>query len=134
MTLIKKFCKDVTFDEERARESLKNTSKYKNEEKREAAIQSLKKQFEIAKKANKIFTMKTYKPVHGRVGFIDFLKFATPEQQKLYETLKQGAEVLICDDFLTTEATVKEAIRFLNSINPDTKISVFILINQYRDL
>ena len=134
MQLIKKFCKEVTFDEERAYNALINTEKYKDHEDAIRAVSSLRNQFERAKQTDSLFTMKHYQPVHGRAGFIDFLKFATSKQQKLYETLRQGAEVLICDDFLTTGSTVSEIIRFLNSINSDTQISVFILIDQYRNM
>lgn len=134
MRLIKKLCKDVTFDEEKAYQSLILTNKYNTPQKAHYAIKRLKLEFEKAKKENKLFTMKRYTPVHGRAGFMDFLKFPTVEQQELYETLRNGAEVLICDDFLTTGSTVKEAIRFLNSINPNTKISIFVMMDQYRQI
>ena len=134
MQLIKRFCREVTFDEEKAYNALINTEKYKEHEDAINAVNSLKKQFERAKQTNNLFTMKHYQPVHGRVGFINFLKFPSKKDQKLYEALRQGAEVLICDDFLTTGSTVNEIIRFLNSINPNTKISVFVLIDQYRDM
>lgn len=133
MQLLKKLCKDVTFDEERARKALMQTNKYSSKEATENAIKSLKRQFEDAKQTGELFKMKLYKSVVGRVGFIDFLKFATPQDQKLYETLHEGTEVLICEDFLTSGATVNEIIRFLNSINPNNKISVFVLINQLRN-
>ena len=135
MQLLKKMCNEVTFDEERARESLRATNKYgRSEEEVERAIKSLKKQFEDAIAEGGLFHMKRYKPVAGRVGFIDFLKFANKYDQETYEELKDGTEVLICDDFLTSGATVKEIIRFLTNINPKNKISVFILINQLRQL
>ena len=130
--LIKKMTQEVTFDENRAREALAKTNKYSTEYDREQAIEELKNQFEIAKKKDEIFTMKHYQPVHGRAGFIDFLKFPTPKHQAFYEALKNGTEVLICDDFMTSGSTIKEIIRFLNSINANTNISVFVLIDQYR--
>ena len=83
-------------------------------------------------KKDEVFTMKHYQPVRGRAGFIDFLKFPTPKHQAFYEALKNGTEVLICDDFMTSGSTIKEIIRFLNSINANTNISVFVLIDQYR--
>lgn len=130
--LIKKMTQEVTFDENRAREALAKTNKYSTEYDREQAIEELKNQFEIAKKKDEIFTMKHYQPVRGRAGFIDFLKFPTPKHQAFYEALKNGTEVLICDDFMTSGSTIKEIIRFLNSINANTNISVFVLIDQYR--
>ena len=132
LQLIKKMCKDVTFDEDRAMEALLKTDKYKNRIDAENAIKSLKQQFNQAIKKGGIFKIKLYKPVIGRAGFIDFLKFATPAHQKLYETLREGTEVLICEDFMTSGSTVNEIIRFLNTINPNNKISVYVLINQLR--
>ena len=131
--LIKKMCKDVTFDEARAREALENTKRYNNKKDIDDVIKSLKAQFQRAIRAGGLFKMKLYKPVIGRAGFIDFLKFSTPAHQRLYETLKAGTEVLICEDFITSGSTVNEIIRFLNTINPNNKISVFVLINQMRD-
>lgn len=133
LQLIKKMCKDVTFDEERAREALMSTEKYRNKRDVDAAIKNLKAQFEAEKRRGGLFKIKLYKPVIGRSGFIDFLKFPTQAHQKLYETLKEGTEVLVCEDFITSGSTVNEIIRFLNSINPNNKISVFVLINQMRD-
>ena len=132
LQLLKKMCKDVTFDEDRARKALLNTVRYQDQEDAEAAVQTLKKQFEIAKKAGNPFEIKRYKPVVGRVGFIDFFKFATPAHRNIYEKLVSGTEVLVCVDFLTSGSTVSEIIRFLNSINKNVKITVFVLINQKR--
>lgn len=134
MQLIKRMCRDVTFDENRARDALQKTERYGNDERKlESAIRSLKSQFEDAKRNNEIFKMKRYKPVAGRYGFIDFLRFGNPYDQETYERLKEGTEVLICDDFITSGSTIREVIRFLNTINQNTKISVFVLVNQMRN-
>ena len=133
MRLLKKMCNEVTFDENRAREALRKTERYgHSEEAIESAIQSLKNQFEQTIQEGGLFKMKRYKPVAGRAGFIDFLKFANSYEQETYESLKEGTEVLVCDDFLTAGSTVSEVIRFLTNINPNNKISVFILIDQQR--
>jgi hypothetical protein len=134
MQLIKKFCKDVTFDEDRARAALLKTKRYgKRPNLIDGIIKSMKEQFEEAKQENGLFKIKRYKPVAGRYGFIDFLRFRNPQDQETYERLQEGTEVLICDDFITSGSTVNEIIRFLNTINPNNKISVFVLINQKRD-
>lgn len=133
LRLLKKFCKDVTFDEKKAKEALMKTLKYADEEDANEAVENLKKQFNKAIKDGGLFKMKIYQPVAGRIGFMDFLKFETPAHQELYRTLKEGTEVLICEDFITSGSTVNEIIRFLNTINPNNKVSVFVLINQLRD-
>ena len=133
LQLIKELAKNVTFDEVKADEALASTEKYKNPKKRKRAINDLKRQFEYAKKSGKIFKMKNYMPVLARVGFSNFLKFANEEQRDLYTALDKGTEVLICEDFITSGSTIKEIVRFLNSVNPDNKISVYVLINQKRN-
>ena len=133
MRLLKKLCQDVTFDEERARAALRKTRSYGgSEESIDEVIESLKNQFEKAIEEGGLFKIKRYQPVAGRAGFIDFLKFANEREQHIYETLREGTEVLICEDFITSGSTVNEIIRFLNTINPKNKISVFVLIDQLR--
>jgi hypothetical protein len=133
LQLIKELAKNVTFNEQKADKALANTIKYKNPIKRRRAIEDLKREFEKAKKSNAIFKMKKYLPSVARVGFTNFLKFANEEEEELYKTLDEGTEVLICEDFITSGSTVKEIIRFLNSVNPNNKISVYVLINQARN-
>ena len=133
MRLLKKLCEDVTFDEERARVALRKTRSYGgSEEAIDEVIDSLKNQFEKAIEEGGLFKIKRYQPVAGRAGFIDFLKFANEREQHIYETLREGTEVLVCEDFITSGSTVNEIIRFLNTVNPKNKISVFVLIDQLR--
>ncbi len=133
MQLIKKLCSEVTFDRDKAKEALRKTNRYgSDEEAIENAVERIEYDFNREKKSGRLFTMKKYQPVAGGAGFMDFLKFANSYDQKIYETLRKGTEVLICDDFITSGTTVKEIIRFLNSVNPNNKISVFVLINQLR--
>ena len=133
LELFKKHCQEVTFDEERARKALMQTTRYgKDIRKVDDAIEHIKGLFEQAKLKNALFTMKAYIPVIGRAGFIDFLKFKDDADQNVYRNLRAGKEVLICDDFLTSGATIEEIKRFLRTINPDVKLSVFVLVNQLR--
>ena len=133
LELFKKHCQEVTFDEERARKALMQTTRYgKDIRKVDDAIEHIKGLFEQAKIKNDLFTMKAYKPVISRAGFIDFLKFKDDADQNVYRNLRAGKEVLICDDFLTSGATIEEIKRFLRTINPDVKLSVFVLVNQLR--
>ena len=134
MRLIKKMCEDVTFDEDKARKALKATKRYRDDDVGiEEAIENIKDIFEEQKSKGKLFKMKLYRPVAGRYGFTDFLRFANETEQRIYEKLKEGTEVLICEDFITTGSTINYIIEFLNSFNPNTKISVFVLINQLRE-
>lgn len=73
--------------------------------------------------------MKRFIPKAIRSGFYDFLKFKTEKERKVYEAL-QGVDVLVYDDFLTSDSTVKEIIRYLRAIHDENSLTVFVLIKQ----
>ena len=73
--------------------------------------------------------MKKFVPRQVREAFTDFLKFESKETEEVYRNL-QGVDVLAFDDFLTSGSTVKEIIRYLGAINPNNKLTIFILVNQ----
>lgn len=95
-------------------------------------INDFKDRFESWKQKGFLFEMKKILPSKIRPAFTNFLKFKTDEQKQIYKQL-QNTEVLIYDDFLTSGSTVKEIIRYLKAINPNNKLTVFVLINQ-RDI
>ena len=132
--LLKRKIKDVTFDAERALEALKRTNKYGNWTEEEL----IAKVYEVADKFNDMdseekFTIKKYLPVVVREGFINYLNFKNKYDEEIYRNLDKGTEVLIVDDFITSGSTLKEMIRFLNTINPNNKITVFAFMNQLRE-
>ena len=47
--------------------------------------------------------------------------------------MESGTEALICDDFITSGSTVREMERYLHSINPNVKMTVFVLVDQLRE-
>lgn len=133
MKLYKKMCADVTFDENKALKALQKLNRYRDDKDAALAkVEQMKELFEEQKESGKLFKMKLYTPAPVREGFMDFLKFANETEQRIYEKLRKGIEVLICEDFVTSGSTIREMIRFLNSINPNTQISVFVLIDQLR--
>lgn len=126
-------CADVTFDENKALKALQKLNRYRDDKDAALAkVEQMKELFEEQKESGKLFKMKLYTPAPVREGFMDFLKFANETEQRIYEKLRKGIEVLICGDFVTSGSTIREMIRFLNSINPNTQISVFVLIDQLR--
>lgn len=126
--LLKDTYENVQFNEDRAYDLLIE-NKFKTEDAYKE-INKLKRQFEKYKSQNRLFQMKTIVPVCLRNSVSNFLKFANGEQEDVYKRL-DGVNVLFYDDFLTTGTTVREAIRYLKSINPSVKITVFILIKQH---
>ena len=134
LKLIKNLCRDVVFDRERARTALENTEKYRGKKKAiEHALDNIERQFHSLQGTNKAFKMKLYSPVVARIGFTNIFRFKTQEQEDIYRQLESGTNVLLCDDFITSGSTVKEMQDVLNSINPNNKLTVFILINQLRN-
>lgn len=131
--LVKATYDNIKFDRDKAKKALMKTDKYRNEKKAEDAVRDIEILFETNKRNGKLFKMKNYMPVVARCGFYDFLKFDTEEHREVFESLANGSEALICDDFITSGSTVKEMERYLHSINPDVNMTVFVLVDQLRE-
>jgi hypothetical protein len=132
--LLKKIVKEVRFDKQKAFDALKRTNKYgnKTDEYLWKLVNKINIQFQQANPIS-LFKIKEYVPVVIREGFIDYLKFRNDEEKEIYCNLTKGTEVLIIDDFITSGSTLKEIIRFLNTINPNNNITAFAFINQLRE-
>ena len=127
--LIKELYDNIKFNQETVIQILK--SEHRSDSYIKSVITKTLKKFNELKASKALFEMKQYLPTSVRFGFEDFLTFKTEEDKQLFMSL-QGANVLVIDDFLTSGATVKEIIRYLNAINPTNKLTVFILVNQRR--
>lgn len=129
VSLVKETYDHVTFDEDAAVSAMKANTRMSD-----AAIartlRKNKEKFNDLKAAGKLFEMKRFLPPAFRSGFMNFLKFKTDEERELYSRL-QGANVLVYDDFITSGTTVKEILRYLNSINPNNTLTVFVLVKQH---
>lgn len=135
--LIKRLCSEVTFDENKAFDALRKTTKYSN--KSDSTLKkivhniTLELQRVIKKDPMARFQMKRYMTVVARVGFSSFLKFKNKFDEQLYKNLENGTDVLICDDFATSGSTLREMRDFLMSVNQNNNITAFALINQNRN-
>lgn len=133
---LKKLCSEVTFDEEKAFKTLKNTEKYgiKSDAEIRKIVHRITKQLDrtIRTNPNELFQIKRYSPVLARIGFSSFLRFKNKFEENVYRNLENGTDVLICDDFVTSGSTLSEMRSFLTAINPNNKITAFALINQQR--
>lgn len=128
LRLIKQMYKYVTFDKDKAYDTMMKTHKYSSEE-AENLVMIASAKLEELKKTNSLFEMKKFLPRELREGFENYLKFIDEESREIYRNL-QGVNVLIFDDFLTSGATIKETIRYLRSINETNTLTVFTLIKQ----
>lgn len=95
----------------------------------ENRINQLLVKFDELKKSGALFEMKSFLPREIRSAFTHFLKFHDDAERRTYESL-QGVNVLIFDDFLTSGATIKEAIRYLRSIHNKNNLTAFVLVKQ----
>ena len=125
--LVKKCYSEVTFDKNKLETILKK--KHWSPVNIEDTINNVEYKFQQLKKSGKLFEMKKFIPRQVREAFTDFLKFESKETEEVYRNL-QGVDVLAFDDFLTSGSTVKEIIRYLGAINPNNKLTIFILVNQ----
>lgn len=125
--LVKQTYNDVTFNTDIAFKALVKAGW--NIVDAEDEVNFINNKFNNLKEEGELFQIKRFIPSEIRKGFSNFLKFKNDRQKQTYEKL-QGVDVLIYDDFLTSGSTVKEVIRYLNAINPDNTLTVFVLINQ----
>lgn len=131
--LVKETYENIKFDVDVAVDALMKTERYADYSKALKAAKTIEKRFNQLKSSGEVFKIKSYLPVVGRAGFYDFLKFDTEEHKETFESLANGTEALICDDFITSGSTVKEMKRYLHSINPNVKMTVFVLVDQLRE-
>lgn len=125
--LVKQMYDNVKFDEERAREVLRQHGKNKFME--DKLIYNIKTNFSRLKEQGQLFQLKRFLPAYIRESFSNFLKFKTIQDEETYKNL-QGVKILIYDDFLTSGTTLKEMVRYLTSINDKNEITAFVLIKQ----
>lgn len=131
--LVKEVYENIRFDRDKAKSELMKTDRYSREVDAERAVQNIEEKFNIEKKRGKLFKIKNYLPMAGRTGFCDFLKFDSEKNERAFRALAEGSEALVCDDLITSGATIKEIKRYLNAINPNVHLTVFVLVDQLRD-
>ena len=125
-TLIKRMYECITIDCDKMYTVLEEAG---YDERIESIIDKAMRKFEALKSQGQLYQSKKFFPKIITEAFSDYLIFENDKQRELYEKL-QGANVLFCDDFYTSGSTLREANRYLKSINPDNQITAFILIKQ----
>ena len=132
--LIKKSYDNVKFNRSKAKQLLRESdpdfNRYETDEDLEGELDFIENKFETLKSSGKLFQMKRITPTAIRSSYYDFLEFRNEQEKRIYMDL-QGVNVLVYDDFLTTGTTVKEILRYLNSINPNNTLTVFVLVKQH---
>lgn len=66
-------------------------------------------------------------------GYIaNYLQFASDEDKELFQSLN-GGNILIIDDINTSGSTLREILRIVRVLAPDSKIFIFTLIGNHRE-
>ena len=125
--LVKQTYRHVDFNDKLALKTLIEYGYSVDEAQKE--VEFTQKKFEDLKQSGELFQIKRFIPPIIRNSFTNFLTFKNETEKHIYEQL-QGANVLIYDDFVTSGNTIKEIVRYLNSINPSNTLTVFVLIKQ----
>ena len=127
--LIKQAYENVQFDRDLARIAMRKTKRYSDAQ-IEDELDFTEHKFNQLKQNGGFFAIKKFLPPVLRAGFLNYFKFETEEERKVFEQL-QGVNVLIYDDFMTSGSTIKEVIRYLRAINDRNTLTVFVLVKQH---
>ncbi len=99
---------------------------------KEAAKQSINEMIELIHKKDYFTIAKDVKKSRFRPYMMQFLKFASKEDEQLCATIRQQ-NVLVIDDVATSGSTINEILRTLRILNEDNDITIFSLIGR-KDL
>lgn len=123
--LIKNSINDIYFDNEAYSTHL---AKFKmNRQDRKILDGIIQKIIEDIKNYDYFSIANAVKKPKYRKYFRNFLIFKNKEDELLFKQI-ENSNILIIDDINTSGSTIKECLRVLNKINPDSKKVIFTLI------
>lgn len=99
---------------------------------KEEAKQSINQMLDLIHKKDYFTIAKDVKKSRFRPYMMQFLKFASKEDEQLCATIRQQ-NVLVIDDVATSGSTINEILRTLRILNEDNDITIFSLIGR-KDL
>lgn len=99
---------------------------------KEEAKQSINQMLDLIHKKDYFTIAKDVKKSRFRPYMMQFLKFASKEDEDLCATIRQQ-NVLVIDDVATSGSTINEILRTLRILNEDNDITIFSLIGR-KDL
>ena len=97
-----------------------------------AAKQSINEMLDLIHKKDYFTIAKDVKKSRFRPYMMQFLRFASKEDEQLCATIRQQ-NVLVIDDVATSGSTINEILRTLRILNEDNDITIFSLIGR-KDL
>lgn len=137
MELVKALPQNISFDmdgfgEQYLEDKLENGRPRYTELQKEEVRQSIRKMMELIHQKDYFTIAKDVKKSRFRPYIMDFLKFATEQDEQLCASIRQQ-NVLVIDDVTTSGSTLNEILRTLRILNEDNQITIFSLIGR-KDL
>ncbi|MBQ6747083.1 MAG: phosphoribosyltransferase [Bacteroidaceae bacterium] len=137
MELVKALPASISFDMDAYQQSylddvLENGRPRYTEAQKEEVKQSIAKMLDMIHKKDYFTIAKDVKKSKYRPYMMQFLRFATKEDEELCATIRKQ-NVLVLDDVATSGSTLNEVLRVLRILNEDNDITIFSLIGR-KDL
>ncbi len=137
MELVKALPANISFDMDAYQEQylddvLEDGRPRYTEAQKEEARQSIQKMLDLIHQKDYFTIAMDVKKSRFRPYIMDFLRFATPSDEQLCDSIRQQ-NVLVIDDVTTSGSTLNEILRTLRILNEDNEITIFSLIGR-KDL
>lgn len=134
MELVKNLPERITFDitsysAQYLDDTLENGRPRYTEAQKAVAMQSISSMLDLIHQKDYFTIAKDIKKSKLRPYVINFLKFATEQDEKLCASIR-NQNILIIDDITTSGSTLNEVLRVLRILNEDNNISIFSLIGR----
>lgn len=137
MELVKNLPANITFDMDAYEQQylddvLENGRPRYTAAQKDEAKQSINQMLDLIHKKDYFTIAKDVRKSRFRPYMMQFLKFASKEDEQLCAIIRQQ-NVLIVDDIATSGSTINEILRTLRILNEDNNITIFSLIGR-KDL
>lgn len=137
MELVKNLPRNISFDMDAYEQQylddvLENGRPRYTAAQKEEAKQSINQMLDLIHKKDYFTIAKDVKKSRFRPYMMQFLKYASKEDEQLCAAIRQQ-NVLVIDDVATSGSTINEILRTLRILNEDNDITIFSLIGR-KDL
>ena len=137
MELVKALPANISFDMDAYQEQylddvLEDGRPRYTEAQKEEVRHSIQKMLDLIHQKDYFTIAMDVKKSRFRPYIMDFLRFATPSDKQLCDSIRQQ-NVLVIDDVTTSGSTLNEILRTLRILNEDNEITIFSLIGR-KDL
>ena len=137
MELVKSLPSTISFDMDAFQQSylddvLENGRPRYTQAQKDEVKQSIARMLDLIHQKDYFTIARDVKKSRFRPYMMNFLRFATEQDEELYATIRKQ-NVLVMDDVTTSGSTLNEILRTLRILNDDNEITIFSLIGR-KDL